>query len=528
MRMTRKQMDEIARFDWQRRIGGDFDGRRYGSLTGANAPHFTESWRPCHGSDIIRGKHKPCRKTLRYNYIIPDRERDGVPNTEREVTVVHVAVRLNRSFRPVVKDVGRWCIKTGKLEMRDIDYHQIAGWVVQWDRVDYALTPVGDGRKVVAGKYVDSNWYFAGEWKYGEGRSFPYHETINPEALNGTRYEWCQYDSRHRGVPGLVDWLMMYRRDPHIELLAKAGLSVLICPLGIMALKNSRVRKWVMDHREECVSAVSAKDVVYAARHGVSVDYAQKRNLLICQIGALIMFNLKDANVRLDYDRIMKAMPKWRVKVEEYSRYLDCVNELGYDLRNEGTVYPPVGGGRKRFMARLEELELAVEALRRREERARRRQMRMEQAAYKAGIEAERRRIAAMMKTRVAELEEFQNSMNRTDILKGSGYTLIVAKSQEELLQEGKRMNNCVGCGSYGRAVAMGDSLIVMLGLGGHSHCDVEIDRRRWKVRQCYLKGNERPPADVQKLAESIAEWFKKEHRRHRRLGMFKISRKAA
>ena len=78
MSLTKSQMEEIVRFDWKRRTGLDFDGRRYGSITGAHAPYLTECWSQCHGSHVFKGSKKPPRKTLRYNYIEVGRQW-GVP-----------------------------------------------------------------------------------------------------------------------------------------------------------------------------------------------------------------------------------------------------------------------------------------------------------------------------------------------------------------------------------------------------------------------------------------------------------------
>ena len=61
MSLTRKQMQEIVAFDLKRRTGLDFDGRRFGSITGAHAPHLTETWCLCHGSEVFKGKEKPAR-----------------------------------------------------------------------------------------------------------------------------------------------------------------------------------------------------------------------------------------------------------------------------------------------------------------------------------------------------------------------------------------------------------------------------------------------------------------------------------
>ena len=540
MSLHKWQIEEIAAFDWKKRAVHDFDGRRYGSVTGRRAPHFTEAWCPCHGSDLYNGKKRPTRKTLRYNYIVvgngsrtlaevfADGAAEKPPEWGKlEVTVVHVAVRLNSAYRQVVKDVGRWHIKTGKLELRDIDYHGLGGWIVDWQKEDWA----GGGKRgskgkaetgPLIGKPLDSGWWNGGKWKFNMGLSFPWHEVINLDALKGTRYEYCQYADDTPCKAGLVDWLIMYRQEPKIELLAKMGLYTLICPAGIKALKDKRIRDWIIAHREEVAGNHDATDIIYAARHNVTLKYAEKRQRLIGDIRWRMRYWNDRVKVKLDYDRLMKTLPKWHVRTEEYLRYLEYAIKCGLDLRNDGTAYPPTKGGREAFMARLEELEAEcarLEEIRERAERKRR----------KADEKAEREWIAKTMKVRFEEIEAFQKSLKRTDILKGCGYTLVLAKTQEELLAEGRKMHNCVGCGTYGQAIVKGDSLIVMLKNRSESFCDIEIDRRSWKVKQCYLKHNELAPKEVQELAKRLAAWFKEEHQRHMKRGMFKeLRRKAA
>ena len=259
MSLTKSQMQEIVAFDMKRRTGLDFDGRRFGSITGAHAPHLTETWGLCHGSEVFKGKEKPARKTLRYNYIVPDRARG---KARPDVTVVHVAVRLNGAYQPVVKDVGRWHIKTGHLELRDIDFHGLGGWIVEWEKEDWAGKRPKRRAGDLAGRIVWSRWCDGGKWKFNQGLTFPWHETINPDALKGTKYEWCQYADSTPNRAGLVDWLMMYNREPKIELLAKAGMYALICPAGIKALKDRRVRDWCMAHREEVARASDYRDSI--------------------------------------------------------------------------------------------------------------------------------------------------------------------------------------------------------------------------------------------------------------------------
>lgn len=506
--LSKKQMLEIAAFDFKRRTGREYDGRRYGSVTGANAPRMTQDWTACYGvdpQDVRAGitRKGVTRKCLRYNYIIPHR------GARPDVTVAHVAVRLNRAFLPRVKEVARWNLKAGRVELRDIDYRMIAGWIVEWSSRDcYGKSPKGD----LAAHVVDGEWY-SDKWSFGCGVGFPFHETINPEALKGTRYEYCQYADNLPCKAGLVDWLVLYRQEPRIELLAKLGLYSLICPSGIKALKDKQIRDWVMAHRDEITHAKdevkyseNVNDILYSARHGVTLAAAAHRRIFAKHIRYVIdaRWRLGGVKLRLDYDRLLKAIPRWHVSNEEYARYLEYAHKSGLDLRNEGTLYPPVTGGRAAFMERLEKLE--EEAVRR--ERAEKRRA----AKKRLELERQRRReLADLMAARLPEIARFQASLERTKLFDlGKGVTAVLAKSQEELVKEGAKMHNCVGMGTYGEGIVRGNTLILMFRKDGRPFCDAEIDRRTWSVRQCYFAHNRPATPEYEAAARAVAAHIKK------------------
>ena len=521
MSLTKKQVAEIVRFDWKRRTGGDFDGRRYGSITGSNAPRMTEDWTECYGvnpQDKRNGieRKKVCRKTLRYNYIIPAKTRNA---KTRDVTVVHVAVRLDQYYVPVVKAVARFHTATGITEMRDMDYKSIAGWCVYWDSADYrGKKPTS---RAPAPRLAKSGaWWVLKDgkapekWHYGRGYHFPYHETINVAALQETRFKYCQYADKDTGLTGLIDWLMLYRQEPRVEHIAKAGWYGLITPTGIQALKDRKVFDWMREHQKEASEEIRVQYLVWAARHGKSLKLA----VVLYNFKRLFTHNLWAINhaiarrwhdehpdeprprknrLRIDWWRLYSTWRKWKIDVTEYINYLQVAVESGLDWRNEGTRYPPTKGGRDAFMERYERLEAQVATEERR-------------LARKAA-KAERERLKVLFAERMPEIEMFQKSLERVKTFKGCGYRLILAKTQEELLAEGSKMNNCVGNGIYGRGILEGDTLIVMLkNPDGRSSCDIEIERKTWKVRQCYLKGNKQPPDEVRKLAKRIAAELKK------------------
>lgn len=513
--LTRKAIMEIIAFDYRARMGKEYDMRRYGSVsrlsiqlegsrhkgTPGGGPGLMGFRGCCNMSYYAQpgtlertfaaeeaANGKPTRKCLRYNYIEVGRQRDP---KKREVTIVHVAVRLSRDYKPVVKDVCRFDLSGNVIKYRDIGYHSLGGWVVYWNRKDYDTKSI----------YSWSCPSALGEWcdepyRFGGAMTMPWHETVNPEVLAETRYKYAQYTDN--GGPGLVSWLKLYQDKPKIEMLAKLGMADLISPALVAAVERKRAQRMLIERAEEFRKA-SPREAVWMVNHGVTLADARDHFEVVGQL----KFHGVPELARIDYERVRKLLKKWGVQPFEYANYLRYSRDAGLDLRNEGTVYPPTGGGRDAFMARLERVEAEKRRVERNRRRAELRKKRIERAA-------EEKRIAELMKERIVELAAFQDAADRSAVFEGTGYRLVVAKSQEELIQEGKKMGNCVGCGSYGRAIVDGDSLIVMLKDGrGHSYCDIEIDRKTWRVQQCYLKHNQLPPKEIRKMAALLAKQFK-------------------
>ena len=507
----------------------------------AEVVEFDRQYREC-DRRIDRLK-KFNRRTIRYNYIVPcESKKKSLAEvlgfdkpTKKEVCIVNVAVRLDVNYVPVVKEVMWMRPETGWQEYRDLCYYGIAGWTVRWRSSETrSRRKPRAGKKFRIGKPVDDKRFHMA-FKHGRpGFNRTYDDTVNPQALEGTRYQYCQYDDDVPRHTGLMEWLALYRREPKVELLAKCGLYCFINPAGLKALKQKRIFQWAKDNMAMLrkLSHLPIKYVLWAARHDTTLEDARHHYEIVVHNLSheldSVRWHLKypghdrtGVRLKLDYERLAGLLKKWHVDGYEYGRYIQHAFDAGLDLKNDGTLYPPTRGGRKAFMARLEELERECARLEEIRERA-------EKKRRKAEEKAEREWIAKTMKVRFEEIEAFQKSLRRTATLRGCGYTLVLAKTQKELRAEGRRMGNCVGNGTYGRGIVEGDRLIVMLGLGGKSYCDIEIDRRNWCVRQCYLKGNTTPPKEVRELAARIAAFLKDEHRRHRKAGLFNVPRRKA
>ncbi len=456
----------------------------------------------------VRRKDKIGRRTLRYNYIVPNASFLGPRHPGEEVCILNVAVRLAADHVPVVKETGRLWPERGKIELFDVNFKQCAGWTVDWDPADLRA-----GKRVPF-RHADRSCYGSWREKYEFGKqgvNCTHFPTVNPGALAATRYRHCGYSDSAPGA-GLMEWLSLYRQEPKIELLAKAGLHCLVNPLGIKALKDGRVFAWVRRNMSELVKldCPDSRDVVWAARHDTTVKAAHSHFEMVRSLSYVLdntrwklshpnMDGPRAVKLKIDYERLAGLLTKWHVDCHEYGRYLEYAWECDRDMRNEGTLYPPVAGGRKAFMRRLEALESDMAA-------AEAKRIEMRKAA-------ERRKIAA----RRAELDAFASALARRSELRRCGFKILLARTQTELRIEGRHMHNCVGSGSYGAKVASGESLIVMLRRGGKCFCDIEIARRDWSVRQCYLRRNKPAPAEVRTLANRIAAFLKAEYRRQRK-----------
>lgn len=432
------------------------------------------------------------RRTLRYNLIVP--EAPHAPGERAEVSVVHVAVRLNQANTPLVMDVARADLEAGVIRHHDIGYRMIAGWIVYWDRADILskkvaeyICPPGDGS------------VYTVPYRVGGPMTFPYAPTVNPDALKGTRYEYCQWG----GPYGLVDWLMLYRREPRIELLAKLGVSWLCTPAAAKALHRPEVRRYLTDNIQALASKrriYTVREFLWGAMHGVTLREA---HLHYRTVQNFRPYRHAIRDIHFDYDRVGRMLPKWNASPQEYTRYLEYARDTGLDMKCEGVLYPPVGSGRTSFHARLERLEAEYDRRMRAERRRAAREARERE-------EARRRELAGLMAARIEEIDAFQKSLDASRVVDlGRGVKVQLSRSQDDLRAEGRKMHNCVGMGHYGEGIVMGRTLIVMFRKDGKPFCDAEIDRVNWSVRQCYFAHNRPATPEYHAAAKLVADHLK-------------------
>lgn len=443
MKLTRKDIEIIKAFDAKAR----------------------KEWCSSYAYDTGACARWQCNRCMRHNYIKP--LKNG------ELAIITVACRIHKG-KFESKTIAAMRTDSDRFYWRDVDFHGIAGWIVIWS--NSKPTPSGyypNPRDVIA-----MGWQ-PGTYKYREALCFPWANTVNPEALNGTKYAHCGYD----GGP-LLDWLKLYRQNRGVEFLAKSGLECLVTPGGIKRLtKNREFFAWVRNHAREIAKegCYSFSVLQYAQVHGLTIKAALEH---FKNVNTWRVWKLPNA-AKKHVDEITAHMLKKKIEIAEYSRYLEYAEKAGWDLNDRHIYLPPV----KNWASFLEYAE---------------------QEAEKAERIRQAKADRAMDKKIAATVRKFMKLAE----IKDTEYEIVLPESRANLREEGKSMNNCIGIMGYDRKIVNGESLIVFVRLRGKVHSDIEIDRMRGVIRQHYTRGNHKPDEKTLKFGQAILKAYRRIERK--------------
>lgn len=413
--------------------------------------------------------------TRYYNAVVPTR------NGECRIDTYAVKTRDRRTGELAVKKVARYYSDRNRYHVRDIIFHNfthsyLTNWCDEpfgrrhqavWEDVDALIGTWGccdrdrDGVINLGGVYL--NWF------------------------EGTRYEHCGY-SANSGMH-FLDYAQCYNISRGVEFLGKAGLWKLITPSFVRRLSDdSGLFNFFRTHMSEIRqpschggfhAAYSISDILTAYRRGCSLDEAKFRRRARHSFRGYCSRFVPNTVDRVE---LLKWCERNDVSESEYCRYAQHVAEVGEDISAFGVTMP------RDFKTALETYEArAHEEERRRKARADRQRAR-ERRAFNSGIKSVAEAFAMLSR------------------LKRHGLTVVLPMSVQSLVDEGKAMRNCIGMMGYDEKIVSGTSLVVFLYRDGKPFVDIEIDRERWTVRQCYAKFNRKPEKKIGAFAKLICD----------------------
>lgn len=438
-----------------------------------------------------------------------------------------------------IKPIAEFNPATGRIMLHDINWKGIAGWCVDWN-VDENTRKGLD--------YTCSGYFCHQAWKKGDADNWldwdgvtmalPSDCLARADILARTRYRYCGWKPLAADDPALLataHWpnycpnyakqlaeiLYAYAKDPKTELLVKAGLfnayrfSPVRNPKKCAELTRNKVLMKLLIQNPGLATRYNWNDLVWMSRSGkrtlADVEERERaRNAPRVFFSAVRQSRPTEIQIRAAYAYCVKH----GIDAGRYCEAMNNAKAEGLDLRARCTAYPTDFAAFYEARAKAERIrhkkqlrEWKKQEARMRREEAKRAKREAKLRAIWERTQAERDALIARFVDELRALvEKNAKKLNLGD------WQIVWLKSQDEFLNEGNEMGNCIGGGSYSANMAARDCVCLALAREGEGRVDIEIGDG-WKVKQCYARKNTTPPADAREVAQRLAALFRK-HRK--------------
>ena len=412
-------------------------------------------------------KIKPIPKHIAKKIISIDKKRDLAYNQKRfyayfakndgELVKVTVAARRYQG-EIYLKQVAVHGIDSNSCFSKDMNCHYIAGYSVGW--YDMGITKQRSW-------YEDAIWY---EY-YPEKAYDPYTLLVNPEYITSIpEFKYCAIE-KYFYQENALKYLRTYRQYPEVEFLTKLDLSRIA--LSKQILKLARVdkafRKWLGKNR------LKLKYESYDIK--VIIDaYKTKKDIRVLQqiynrrkelYHASALENLRNF-VKGETDKFIAYIEKQKTNFYTYNDYKLACEYLGIDMSLDKNRYP-------HDFNRWHDIRTN------------------QYHSEKAKRDEENKKYF---------YENFRAVAEKYSALqyKKIGFICIIAKSPNELKNEGNILHHCVGRMGYDQKVVDEKSLIFFIRTKEQPDkplVTVEYSIEDKEVLQCYGENNSTPSEEI-------------------------------
>lgn len=395
---------------------------------------------------------------------------------KNELCEVVVAVR-NKYKKWYCKQVVVHGINTDKVFLQDIGM-SMGFYQVGWYREKLTSYP---------------KWYDY-DWGYNDDKYFQIQAPIiNKEFIEKipkykysaiTQYKYTNY----------IKYLRFYEKYPQTELLVKCGLSELATSKQILqkCSKDKKFCKWLYDNRQYII------DNRY---YITSLIRAYNQNKSIKEMYALDSFKLlyknrdnfreiKEMLNKNELETFVKYITKQKTDAYSYSDYLRACKGLELDMNESKNRYP-------RNFKRWHDIR----------------------------IDEYHSKLAEIDKRKKQELyENFSNVSNKYMALQRQlkdGYITLIAKTPNDLINEGEKLHHCVGRMGYDQKFARGETLIFFIRTKEQPEIPLvtlEYSPKTHKILQCYADYDSKPAEDILNYVNKI--WLPYANRKVRQIAI--------
>ena len=382
---------------------------------------------------------------------------------DRELVKITVAVK-NKGNKLYYKQCAVHGLHSTECFVKDMCFTYMGGYQVGWCE---------------EGLYKTPKWYEYGDWGTADDKYFNvYAPILNLDYL--ARYDQYKYSAYDLYTDcDILKYLRLYEEYPQVEYLVKFGLSSYVHNKQILKkiAKDKSFQKWLFKNHTLLYGKfyyVSTILKAYKENKPLSVvqTFEEKKKKLCADRYLKPIRDLFGKNINKYIDYTIKQ----NISNGLYLDYLNACNYLGLDMTEEKNCLPH--DFKHWHDVRTDEY-----------------------ATAKALKDAEERKEMYDKFSKVAEkYSKLQYNGN-------GAYVIVIAQSPAELINEGTKLNHCVGKMGYDQKFIREESLIFFVRPKDNPtepYVTVEYSIKNKKVLQCYAKGNSTPDAEVTTYINSI------------------------
>ena len=404
-------------------------------------------------AEIKKRETKVDGRTRYYSYLTEN---------DKELVKVTVAVKWYKD-KLYYKQCAVHGLHSDKCFVKDMEFTYMGGYQTGW---------------YYDGITKEPKWYEDGKWYEADSKYFDvFSSLLNIDFLaKYDEYKYSAYDL-YTG-DNILQYLRLYEEYPQTEYLVKFGLSYYVQYKQLLKKigKDKKFQKWLFNNHSALKGNyyyVSAILKAYEENKPLNVVQAYEEK--VKKINADKSLKPIRQLFGKDICKYIEYIEKQSISHRLYLDYLNACNYLGLDMTENKNRIP------HDFMhwhnVRIDEYHSA-----------------------KALKDAEEQKNYYESFSKVAEKYAKLSNNN-------GAYVVVIAQSPAELVNEGKKLNHCVGKMNYDQKFIREETLIFFVRQKENPtepFVTVEYSLKSKKILQCYGKGDSNPDAEVKEYVNNI------------------------
>ena len=370
--------------------------------------------------------------------------------------MVKITVAVRHCYKKwYCKQVAVHGINSKACIVKDLDFYYIAGYIVGWYKQGLQ-------------KYEK---YYEGNWWYSEDKYFdPYAPVVNKElALKIDKYKYSAVELYN--YPDVLKYLRLYEQYPQMEYVMKLGLIRLVKSKQILNLvkKDKAFRKWLIQNKENMkYKYYYVSTIIQAYKSKKPLDEIQLIESTKKELSKFSNKNQIKDIIGNEITKLAAYLIKQRTNIYTYYDYIKACKYLNLDMKEERNVYP------KDF--------------------TRWHDIRIDEYKIKKAEEDEKARKEIYVKFLSVANKYIKLERYKEDII------VIIAKSPNELREEGEKLSHCVGKMNYDMKFIREESLIFFIRKKENKETPfvtMEYSLKSKQILQCYGENNKKPEKEI-------------------------------